>query len=243
MSHQIRFNAVDHSYWIGDTQLQSVTSLIKTLIPPFDSDRVSAHCAKRDGITQAEVLAQWQAKANASTAKGTRVHSYIEDVLDGIHDPVLTAVNTKIPEMCAFDAAWQLFRDNLRAEVAQKETIVGDEQLRVAGRIDVVLSIQPQSTRFQSVFDWKTGKFERYNRFENLLPPFDDLTASELNKYSIQVSTYRLLLERADPAASYGESYLVHLHESGTHHVYKAIDLRERVLAWLSARALNNEIK
>ncbi len=237
MPSNIRFNAADHSYWIGDTQLQSVTTLLKSVVPEFDSDGVSKRCAARDGITQEEVLAQWAAKGEIGRARGTMTHSYIEEKLEGTHDPIMDAVNIKSKEMVAFDAAWAVFLTNLKAEIISQEIIVGNERLGVAGRVDLIISVMPEGVpaRIKCVFDWKTGKFEKQNRYENLLSPFDDLPNCEYVKYSLQTSLYRLLLE-LETGEQYGDSYLVHLMDTGTYRVYKATDFRPRLLAWLESR-------
>lgn len=235
---RIEFRAKDHTYWHDGKQLTSVTTAVKELVPPFDRDTVAKVCAARDRITVDEVLAEWEAKAKASRDRGTDVHGYIESVLDGKADPILDAMNARLPEMDAFDAAWQAFRDRLNAKVVIKETIVGDPELGIAGRVDVILDVTPKGepTR-RCLMDWKTGaRFETQGKFGNMLPPFESEGQCELAQYSLQLSTYRLLLERMEPDTKYGDSYLIHLRSDRTFRIHAATDYRERVLHWLQSR-------
>lgn len=238
MNPRIEFRAADHSYWHNGQQLTSVTTAVKSLVPPFDKDTVARRCAMRDGIPLEQVLAEWEAKAKASRDRGTDVHGYIESILDGKADPILDAMNTKLPEMIAFDDAWAAFRERLDARVVIKETIVGDPELGIAGRVDVILDVTPkgQPTR-RCLMDWKTGqRFETTGKFGNMLPPFESEGQCELVQYSLQLSTYRLLLERMEPGTLFGDSYLIHLRSDGTFRIHAAIDFRERVLHWLQTR-------
>lgn len=225
----IRFVAADHSYWIGDQQLRGVTALIATITPAFDTEGISRRIAKRDGVSQKEILRQWKEKGDAGLLRGSRVHAYVEDVLGGTVDTITDALNVKMPEMIAFDAAWQAFTEKLGANIICREAIVGDAELGVAGRVDAVLGVGD----LRHVFDWKTGRFERHNRFENLLPPFEDLSNCEFVRYSLQTSLYRLLLERGAPDTRYGDGYLVHLDSGGGHWTFRSTDYRERLMKWL----------
>jgi ATP-dependent exoDNAse (exonuclease V) beta subunit len=234
----IRFVASDHSYWIGDIRLDSVTTLVKSITPEFDREKILAHCAKKEGVSEEEIVSQWERKAEQGREKGTMVHSYIEDVLDGKHDILLSEMNVKIPEMRAFDSAWMAFTSRLKAKVRSKEAVVGDAGLRVAGRLDLLLDVIAEGIEETCLMDWKTGKFQRDNRFAKLLPPFDDLDDCEYEKYSLQLSTYRLLLDVGQPEIRCKNGYLVHLKSDGTFFIHRAKDYRERVHQWLKARSV-----
>lgn len=231
-AESIRFVPETHTYYLGDRQLTSVTTVIKTVVPEFDRERISRTSAAKKGVSQAELLEEWDRKAQAALVKGTRVHAYAEDVIDGVYDPILSAVNERFPEMDAFDRAWAMFREKLNARVIAKETIVADAALGVAGRVDVILGVTVNGAEMRACWDWKTGKFETTNRWEKLRPPFQDLDNCSLNVYSLQTSLYRLMLERKGDAV-YGPSYLVHLSDTGEFRVYRGLDLRERVREWL----------
>lgn len=226
---------VNHGYRIGDKNLVSVTTVIKNLTPRFDKNAVSLRMAERTGVTQAEILRQWEAKGSRSRDKGTRLHQYIEDVMAGTVDPVLQRVNERIPEMDAFDRAWTVLRAEMDAKMVKQEFVVGDEEYGVAGRVDNLMSMKaPGATeRVACVFDWKSGKLDTDNRFEKLLPPFDRHDHCKLNLYSIQLSLYRLIMERNKPNVRLWDGYILHLRDDGTYQLHRAKDFRPEIHEWL----------
>lgn len=230
----IRFDAATHTYWLGERRLESVTTVIKSLVPPFDRDRISARSATKKGVSQAEILEEWDRKGQIAREKGTNVHAYIEDVINGVQDDVLGSLNQKLPEMVAFDAAWVAIREKLKATVRKKEYIVWDAELGVAGRIDLLLDVELSGQKAACLLDWKTGKFEVNNIYERLYPPFSGFDSCELSIYSLQTSLYRVLLKSMGVETA--EAYLIHLNGDGTYRAYRALDLRDRVAAWAKSR-------
>ena len=232
----IVFDRDSHSYTLRGVALVSVTTVIGELKPPFDRDRVSQRVAERDGLTVDEVLAEWEAKSLAALAKGSAVHAYIEDLFQGRADTVVESMND-LPELAGFKRAWARLVTSHGARMERQELVVGDAALGVAGCVDALVTLSEGGVRRWHCFDWKTGKkFDAHNRFENLLPPFQDLDASHLTMYSLQTSLYRLILERAAPTLTFGDSYLTHLRSDGSHAVYRGRDYRERLRRWLESR-------
>jgi hypothetical protein len=231
---KIEVDSANHGYRINGKTLLSVTTLIKHVAPEFDKDTVSQRMADRGGVSQAEILRQWEEKGAYSRDKGTRVHSYIEDRLNGKYDLILASTNERPPEIDGFDAAWKSLCGNLNAKPVCQELVVGDEQFGVAGRIDTLLEIVlPKLGRQHCVFDWKTGKLETKNSYERLLPPFQAYDNCKLNVYSIQLSLYRLILERNRPGEPYGECYILHLRPDGSYMLHRAVDFRSILAEWL----------
>lgn len=234
--NQIIFNPTYHSYTYQGQRLASVTSTVYKLRPPFDPDgAIAAKSAAKAGVTVEEIKRQWEAKRQASMDRGSRVHEAIAQLLRGEVSPLndrFLALNDKLPEVSIFEDLWRLLQGE--GDTAhQVEWVVGDAELGLAGTCDVVVYAPPTET--YHLFDWKTGgKFETANRFGRLLPPFDDLDDCEFNIYSLQLSAYRLMIER-NAGLGLGDSYIVHLREDG-HQFHKALDLRSRVEEWLRAR-------
>ncbi len=228
-------DSVNHGYRIGDKNLVSVTTLLKSITPEFDKDGVSLKMAERSGVTQAEILRQWEEKGAKSRDKGTRLHQYIEDVMADKVDPILGRINDRLPEMNAFDDAWTKLRAELDAKMVKQEFVVGDEEFGVAGRVDNLMSVLPYKakSRRACVFDWKSGKLDIDNRFEKLLPPFDAYDNCKLNIYSIQLSLYRLIMERNKPDIQLSDGYILHLRDDGTYQLHRARDFREEIAEWL----------
>lgn len=228
---EIKFDPEYHTYHLAGRRLANVSSLIGRLKKPFDAEYWATHKAQERGVPAAEIRAEWDESKRAGLEKGKRLHQHIELALKGERqaDPFL-ALNGRIPEMDAFDQLWADLEPMVHVRAA--EWVIGDAGLGIAGTADAVLFNRGLNTFH--VWDWKTGKkFETANRFQRLLPPFDDLDECELTTYSLQASLYRLILERNSDLAM-GESYVAYFAPSGRYMVHKALDLRERLLAWLA---------
>lgn len=229
----IQFDPVTHTYVLDGQVLTSVTRLVSKLKPAFDSNYWAQRKAGERGVTVDTILAEWEAKRQASIERGNKIHTYIEQILSGetVCDPFL-ALNERLPEMNAFDRLWDQIGNIVSVEGC--EWIVGDARLGVAGTVDALLL--DQRTGLHHVWDWKTGgKFNLDNRFQRLLAPFDDKDDCELVVYSLQVSLYRVIIERNLPSMVTGDSYIVHL-SNDEYHIHKALDLRERLVKWLGGQ-------
>jgi hypothetical protein len=159
------------------------------------------------------------------------------DCLSSRDDKVINHLNTPhhLPEMDAFDRFWD---DNSKHNrKGQVEWVVGDAELGIAGTVDAMFwnSIALGNV----IFDWKTGgKFATENRWENLLPPFNNLPNCELSIYSLQTSLYRLIIERNEGEVE--SCTIVHLNNEGQITPYQAMDLRDQLFTWLTARSSSN---
>ena len=229
---QIVFNQEEHRYYLNSQELISTTSYIKRFQKPFDRDLVARRVADREGRAIEEVLTDWDAKFLASQQLGIKVHRHIEVILNAYknetnikYDDPFLALN-KCPEIEAFNQFWAtLSRKALR--VHETEWIIGDAELGLAGMVDALL--YNRGTGYH-LWDWKTGKFDTVNQWENLLPPFADMDASKLNIYSLQVSLYRLIVERN--TVEIGDSYLLHLSPDGNYYIHKAVDFRPQLIEY-----------
>lgn len=226
----IKFDPEYHTYHLAGRRLANVSSLISRLKKPFDAEYWAAKKAQERGVTADVIRREWDESKRASLEKGTRLHKHIELALKGEKqaDPFLK-LNGRIPEMDAFDQMWADLEPMVHVRAA--EWVIGDAELGIAGTADAVLFNRGLSTFH--VWDWKTGKkFETGNRFQRLLPPFDDLDECELTTYSLQASLYRLILERNTDLVM-SDGYVVYFSPEGRYMVHRALDLRERLLAWL----------
>lgn len=227
----IEFDPQWHTYKLNGQRLQSVTKTIGQLKKPFDKEYWANKKAAERGVEPQVILAEWEAKGKASIERGNRVHEHIETVLLGqpVADDPFLMMNDRLPELDAFDKFWEKARVTMAA--AAVEWVVGDAALGLAGTCDTMF--MSYKTNQLHIFDWKTGsKFETVNKFGRLAAPFDDLEECQLTIYSLQVSLYRLMIER-NTGLALGDSYIVYL--SGNQYtIHKALDLRERLEAWLT---------
>ena len=232
---QIIFEPEQHRYFLAGRELTGVTKRLKDVVKPFDREAVAAKVATREGKSIHTVLWEWEQKGEKGRQLGTAVHKYIQDCLIGKGnngqmslDPFLS-LNTKLPEQMAFDDLWRQVSPKVNVDRVHVEWIIGDADMELAGTVDTMLF--SKETGKHHIWDWKTGKFETANQWAKLLPPFDSLDDCELNRYSLQVSLYRLIIER-NTNLPLADSYLVHLTPKGFD-IYRAVDFREAIVDWL----------
>jgi ATP-dependent exoDNAse (exonuclease V) beta subunit len=236
---QIEFNPNNHTYSLNGEKLTPVTTIIKHFQKPFDRDAVAQRVSVKELRAKAEIIAEWEAKAERSRTIGTAIHSHIEQVLRGNTvgqlelDPFLS-LNTMLPEIVSFNRFWQELCPKVSYSMDHIEWVIGDHEFGIAGIVDTML-FSPETGKYH-IWDWKSGNFDLHNKWENLLHPFGYLDATKLHIYSLQVSLYRLIVER-NTGLQLGDSYLVHLTADG-HQVHRAVDLRSHLSDWFGGKKL-----
>jgi len=163
---EIEFNPANHTYTLNGQKLTSVSKTLKPLKPVFDSEYWSERKAKERGVTPDIILAEWDAKRQASLEKGNRIHAYIEDLIAGetskdiTFDPFLPLnEDARLPEQTAFDLFWKQMEHKVVVEAV--EWIIGDAELGIAGTADSLLF--SADTGCYHLWDWKTNARFRHN--------------------------------------------------------------------------------
>jgi hypothetical protein len=225
----IQFDRDTHTYQLRGKPLESVSSVLARIKPKFDRDRISQRCASKRGISQAQILNEWDKTRDTALAKGSLLHSCIEAELRQKPIPAHTA----LPEFAHWQGWWLPFQQVFVP--IKLEYIIGDKKLGIAGTADCLME-RPTSKR-KALLDWKSGKnFSDRNKYgERLLDPFSDLDNCEQVMYSMQVSLYRLILERDGFTGPVDECLILHL----TDRVavpHRVTDYRTRLLEWLTKK-------
>ena len=88
---KLSFEKDAHQYFFTNnnttTELFGITSLISEFKNPFDRENISKWVASRDGISQTEVLAQWDKTRDDSIEYGNGVHDSFEQLItNGVVD-------------------------------------------------------------------------------------------------------------------------------------------------------------
>ena len=178
----------EHSYIDNEGRdYISVTTLVHRFFPEFDSDYHSKRIAKREGRSQADVLAGWKLLADTACDYGTAVHYYGECIIKGL--PLPKPANEK--ERFAFMAVDKALKGiSKHYEFLGVEEIVFDPLYRVAGTID--LPCRHIATGRIAILDWKTnGSIDlipRYGGFGHA--PIAHLGDCNGNHYRMQFGTY-----------------------------------------------------
>jgi ATP-dependent exoDNAse (exonuclease V) beta subunit len=234
----IVFYEVGHKYKITTDPLsryQSVTTWCHSHFPKFDADKIiNGMMRKPDwkpghkywGLTKQEIKNKWFSNGASVSSAGTDLHERIELFLNNsecvIHNDFLVRYDLTMllmKEMMddhGFDkevAEWKYFinfvRDNPTLKPYRTEWMIYDEDVKLAGSIDMVYENEDGTL---SIYDWKRCKsinrINMYNKFA-LTPCISELHDTNFWHYTLH--TYKHILER-----KYGKQvtnlYLVQLH-------------------------------
>lgn len=233
-----RYDHASHSYvYVSSSTgkpiqiFEPVSGFISQFKIPFDSERISKYVAKKQGRTQQEVLDEWKATAKEGTDLGSSMHEWIEEFYKG-SDPGMPSDNEKL--MQRITSFKKLYESRLHKIIPVKQEFkVFSRKWGIAGTLDGLFGM---NSLFY-VGDWKSNKkftddTTSDGKRQKLLPPFDDLWDNSLSGYSLQVSTYRLILEEEAGFETAG-GFLVWIGPKEAK-MYKAYDLRDRLRSYLN---------
>lgn len=180
---KLTFSRDDHSYQVGEHKFKhSVTGLASQFFPNFPKETIAEAMAKKNGDSAEDIIAEWDLNASLSTIYGNAIHKAIEYWIK--HQkipkhPYLAEVVEKWREIWPIDA-------RICAEMA-----VFSQELSLCGTMDI-LEITGQKRG--KIHDIKTNAdLEKANG--KMKDPFKDLHATPLNKYRLQLSLYKHLME------------------------------------------------
>lgn len=187
----LKFNDIDHSYYVGNNQLIPVTSLIKNFYQEFDRS-IAKSIAKKRGITEEQLLAEWDKTRDDAISYGHATHSFGEEYGKSFFDD-----QKPIPKTPEQQAIVKFFK-----ELPPKYLPVGFEQrmysrkYNYAGTADLILF---DGKKGFVIVDYKTGKdlYKNYNG-QMMLFPFNYMLDTPFNHYQLQLSLYQIMMEECN---------------------------------------------
>lgn len=253
----IEFEETSHKYTIlvdPESKYTSVTTWIHSMFPSFNAALVIKQMMRGKGwkeghkywgLSADQIKAQWAANGAAVSGAGTDMHYQIEcfmnnpDLAPGYTHEQLRLnyyleKGLKEPQQPS-SLEWEFFQrfvcDFPHLKPFRTEWVVYDEELKLAGSIDMVYE-NPDGTL--SIYDWKRSKditkVDPYNKY-GIPKPISHLHNSNFWHYAIQLNTYKAILER-----KYGKKVtylcLVRLHpdaEEGTYELLEVPDLSTEI--------------
>jgi len=180
---KVCFNPENHTYFIGDKQLTSVTTYLSQFKNKFDSDLIAERFSKKNNLNKLDVLKKWKDKAELSAKNGTICHSIFENYI--LNDEIILpgiAPKENIVKKFIND----YFERGLLIPV-ESELIVYDENL--AGQIDCIVK---NKIGEHFILDWKTNnkiEKESYNKY--MLGKYSNYPDSNFYHYSLQLTLYQ----------------------------------------------------
>lgn len=183
---KLKFVEETHTYTVDGKILPSVSGLIKNYVEPFPKD-AAKWSAKKRGISEQQIRAEWKATADEACERGTRVHLFGEEY--PFDDSLKPACNQEI----AITKFWKDVPDHIvpvMMEATMYHKIAG-----YAGTADIIMYDRQKDGIV--IGDYKTNKdlFKNY-KGKRMLGPFSHLLDNPFNKYTLQLSYYQILLEQ-----------------------------------------------
>jgi ATP-dependent exoDNAse (exonuclease V) beta subunit len=249
------FDEPTHKYTIltdPHSKYTSVTTWNHSHFPHFDADAVIRNMMsgknwnpdnKYWGLTPKEIKAQWAQNGAAVSGAGTNLHFDIECFMnqelppntDYIHRNLLENYETQTQTHENQSDEWGFFlqyvKANPRFKPYRTEWMIYDEELKLAGSIDMVYE-NPDGTL--TIYDWKRAKeITKRNNFGKtaITECVKHLPDTNYWHYSLQLNTYKAILEK-----QYGKKvtdlYLVRLHpnnEQKTYELIQCADLSQEI--------------
>ena len=240
---QIKFYARGHKYEIASdpkTKYTSVTTWNHSHFPKFDADAIIANIFKSKswgpdhkywGQTAEQIKASWKSNGDSVAGAGTSLHERIENFMndDGFdseytHQDLYTNLVQEMDEQVEWEYFLQFVRDHPQLKPYRTEWMIFDEDLKIAGSIDMVYK-NPDGTL--SIYDWKRSKditkVNNWNKFATN-PLISHMPDTNFWHYALQLNTYKAILER-----KYGKIVtklcLVRLHPDNDDKTYELLEV------------------
>lgn len=206
-----------HKYFLGDTELSSVSSIASKYEHEFDEVAQSIRYAEKHGETPEYWRDQWKFTNLKATVTGTQVHSYAESLawLQIGHPENITDDNKYkyiedkgwlIPTRHKEEAAlkfWKEFPENMHVVLPETRVYNIGETIKYAGTFDLLVYYENKNKPEKSglmILDWKTNAdiYKDYSRMNNkmMYPPFDKMYDEPFGGYTLQLTLYNLALEK-----------------------------------------------
>lgn len=206
----IQFLPFEHIYlYKGSTRLVPVSNIISYFFKPFDSSYWSDYKARQRGISQGQILEEWDEKGTRSREVGTFMHQQIENCYNGLeykneYHFRYIGKYVKTDEYIDLRLEHEQF-DSFRCKHAfipfKTEWAVYDERLRIAGTIDMIYKKDTQ----YDIYDWKRshrivnsmGESISINSYgERGIRGLENIHDTVYWHYCLQQNLYRFILEK-----------------------------------------------
>lgn len=193
---EIRLEKVEHRYFDQHGNEYDSVSRLLNRYGSFDTDAISKRVADRKGVSQEEILKEWDKKRDSASDYGTLFHDAQEEYFHTGMVPEKAKHLKPLIEMVEkilFAYKTQLL-----------EKTIASFKYGVAGTIDRLCYRQSFGKGFMGapvldLFDYKTNQAKGI-QFKNdygsyMKEPFDYLEDCNFVKYSMQLSVYAKMLE------------------------------------------------
>ena len=225
----IKFYEKDHIYEINGCSdgYISVTTLIHTFFPHFDSDSIAQKVYNKNNknidseyynMSVDEITAKWEFNRDSAAKLGTEMHRSIEFYFNNIE----LDNNSK-----EFGMFLEFLKDYPDLVPYRTEWCVYDESIKLSGSIDMTF-LNADGTL--DICDWKRSKqIKKENKWEKGFGILCDIPHANYYHYAIQLNIYKRILEKHYDKII-RNMYLIVLHpDNDTYLKYDIPDLKEYI--------------
>jgi ATP-dependent exoDNAse (exonuclease V) beta subunit len=243
----IRFYNRGHKYEIScdpESKYTSVTTWNHKHFPKFDADAVIQNIFKSKawgpdhkywGMSADEIKNSWKSNGEAVSGAGTNLHERIENFMNDkrftfqytqkeLYEIYSSDNKGKVDEQVEWEYFLQFVKDHPELKPYRTEWMIFDEDLKLAGSIDMVYE-NPDGTI--SIYDWKRSKdiskINTWNKFA-CNPLICHMPDSNFWHYALQLNTYKAILERKYEK-TVTKLCLVRLHPDNQDQTYELLDV------------------
>jgi len=226
----VHFDEGPHIYTVnGEGGYISVTTLNHSYFEEFDADSIITTMLKGKkmndptykyyGMSREDIKNLWANSGKEASMAGTKMHADIEYYYND-----LPVENTSLE----FEFFQRFLKDFPELKPYRTEWVVYDEELKLAGSIDMVFE-NPDGTL--QIYDWKRVKEIKYDHDTSFgnekyakIECIQHLPDTNYWHYSLQLNTYKKILEtKYDKQVT--DLYLVCLHPENPLNTYERIQI------------------
>ncbi len=193
LDSKVKLEPISHTYKdVDGNSYMSVSKFLELFSKKFDREGVSKLSAKKHGLTQEEVLQDWDKKRDDSIDHGNRIHSALERFENSTQ--ILPEDEELRPMILSVASEYSHYYRSYN------EVCLYDEEHRLAGTSDKILQCTSHAKSIFDLSDYKTN-LSKGIQFKNdygqyMLGPLAHLQDCNYVKYSLQLSTYAYLLQK-----------------------------------------------
>ena len=218
--HLLKLDEATHTYTLQDSDIEfsSVTEFISTFFTPFNEVEIAKKLTRHPKYQNKninDILKDWEQRRN----RGTIVHKEIEDFIKQMsnNDSTIMTEGLDLKSKQGIDflkTSYYAKPDKKKNNLIFPEIKVFSEKLKLAGTIDLLIYNKEKNQI--SLIDWKTNqnikqKDQAY-KYGLQGTPAQKIYDCNFEKYSLQLSMYRYILEKFYNASVSG-LYILHLKE------------------------------
>jgi ATP-dependent exoDNAse (exonuclease V) beta subunit len=144
---------------------------------------ISKKCAERDGLDPQHFIDKWDLNAKISADLGGAIHKGVQYYINYGEVPKQIHISNVVEEFARLHEGKKLY----------SEVVVANDEKLLAGTIDVVESVEEGVVNLEDI---KTNYTDIEKKNGKLLKPYDDIPDTKLNRYRLQLSLYKWILEQ-----------------------------------------------